>query len=258
MALTLDAVSVRLGGRDVLRDVCARFVAGRVTVVLGPNGAGKSTLAQVLAGIVVPRTGAARIDDGPLLDLPPRERARRIGYLPQALSAHWDMRVDELVALGRLPHRGPFAAPSPADREAIAAAMVATDTTPFAHRTIATLSGGEAARVHLARVLAGTPDWIIADEPLEGLDPAHRLGVLDQLRAAAAAGTGVIVILHDLTHAARVGDEALLLQHGSVVAAGTAADVLTPALLGPVYGVRLFAGVDDGGAPLLLPVAPLG
>ncbi len=257
MALTLEGATVALGGRDVLRSISAQFTSGRVTVVLGPNGAGKSTLAQLLAGILTPHAGAAMIDGAPIAGLTARDRARRIGYLPQALTAHWDMRVEELVALGRLPHRGAFAALSPADREAIAAAMAATDTQRFASRSIGTLSGGEAARVHLARVLAGTPDWIIADEPLEGLDPAHRLDVLDRLRAAATAGAGVIVILHDLTHAARVADDALLIRDGGLVSMGAARDVLTPAILAPVYGVRLFEGVDDGGAALLIPVARL-
>lgn len=257
MALTLDGATVALGGRDVLRSMSAQFADGRVTVVLGPNGAGKSTLAQLIAGILTPHAGAALIDGAPIAGLTARDRARRIGYLPQALAAHWDMRVEELVALGRLPHRGAFAALSTTDREAIAAAMAATDTQRFASRSIGTLSGGEAARVHLARVLAGTPDWIIADEPLEGLDPAHRLEVLDRLRAAAMAGAGVIVILHDLTHAARVADDALLIRDGEIVAMGAARDVLTPAILAPVYGVRLFEGVDDEGAPLLIPVARL-
>lgn len=257
MALTLEDVTVALGGRDVLVGVGATFAGGRVTAVLGPNGAGKSTLVEVLTGLIAPRAGLARLDGRPVLDLAPRERARRIGYLPQAAPAHWDLRVADLVALGRLPHRGTFAALSADDRSAIDAALAATDTIRFATRTIATLSGGEAARVHLARVFAGKPDWIVADEPLEGLDPAHRLDILDRLRAAAQGGAGVIVILHDLMHAIRVADDALLLDNGRVAAAGLAADVLTPERLAPVYGVRFFAGKADDGAPLLVPMARL-
>lgn len=257
MALTLDRVGMTLGGRRVLDDVGASFAPGRVTAVLGPNGAGKSTLAGVLAGLTRPDAGAAALDGQPVLAIPARERARRIGYLPQAAQVHWDLRVGELVALGRLPHRGPFAAPDEADRAAVAAALEATDTARFMGRSMATLSGGEAARVHLARVLAGTPDWIIADEPLEGLDPAHRLDVLDRLRAAASAGAGVVVILHDLSHAARAADDALLLDGGRIVAAGPAAGVLTPERLAAVYGVRFFVGRDGQGAPLLVPMERL-
>lgn len=261
MALTIEGVTVKAGGRALLDRVEASFARGRVTAILGPNGAGKSTLAGVLAGLTRSDAGQAMLDGQPLLSLPPRERARRIGYLPQAAQVQWNLKVEELVALGRLPHHGPFAGMSDADHAAVDRALAATDTARFAGRGMQTLSGGEAARVHLARVLAGEPEWIIADEPLEGLDPAHRLDVLDVLRAAAGtragAGAGVIVILHDLSHAARAADDALLIDNGRIVAAGSAQDVLTAERLAAVYGVRFFAGHDARGAPLLVPMERL-
>ncbi len=255
MELSLDAVTVALGGKTVLHDVSLDFAPGKLTAVLGPNGAGKSTLASVAAGLRTPDSGAARLGGRGLDEIPARERARLVGYLPQSARVHWDLKVAELVALGRLPHRGAFAGLSAADREAIAAAMAATDTTGFATRGIATLSGGEAARAHLARVLAGELRWIIADEPLAGLDPAHQLDVLARLRDAAAAGAGVVLILHDLSHAARMADTVVLMDGGRIVAAGAAADVLTPDRLASVYGIEIFVGTDRHGAPVLVPVA---
>ena len=253
MGLSADQVTVMRGGRPVLDGVSVAFAPGRVSVVLGPNGAGKSTLAGVLTGLLTPDAGRATLNGADVRTLDPRDRARRIGYLAQDAEVHWDLCVEELVALGRLPHRGPFAALGAADKAAIDAALAATDTARFVGRRVLTLSGGEAARVQLARVFAGQPEWIIADEPLEGLDPGHRLDLLDRLRAAAAAGTGIVLILHDLAHAARVADDALLIAEGRVAAQGPARDVLTPDRLEPVYGVRFFNGTDTQGRPLLVP-----
>ncbi len=255
MELILADVAVRLGQSRALDGVSARLAPGRVTAILGPNGAGKSTLASVAAGLRVPDRGTATLGDRPLASLPARERARRIGYLPQDSPVHWNIAARELVALGRLPHRGRFGGMSAADWAAVDRAMELTDTTAFARRPTAELSGGERARVLFARVLSGAPEWIIADEPLAGLDPAHQLDVLARLRDAAAAGTGVAIVLHDLGHAARAADDALLISGGRLAAAGPVADVLTADRLRSVYGVEVFVGRDRSGAPVLMPYA---
>ncbi len=255
MELTLADIRVRLGTIQALDGVSIRFASGRVTAILGPNGAGKSTLASVAAGLRAADTGSATLGDRPLGALPVRERARLIGYLPQSAALHWNIAARELVALGRLPHRGPFGGMAAADWVAVDRAMEATDTTVFAARPTAELSGGERARVLLARVLAGEPRWIIADEPLAGLDPAHQLDVLARLRDAARAGVGVVLVLHDLSHAARAADDALLLAGGRAVASGPVADVMTPARLREVYGIDVFVGTDGAGGPVLVPFA---
>jgi iron complex transport system ATP-binding protein len=162
--------------------------------------------------------------------------ARRIGFLPQTSDVHWDIDVETLVSLGRFPHRGRWADDAK-DRAAITDAMTATDTTTLVNRVVNTLSGGERGRALLARVLAGTPDWLLADEPLASLDPAHQIDVLDRLRAIAARGAGVVVVLHDLNQAARVADAVVLMRAGKIVAQGPADAVLTPALIGETYGV---------------------
>jgi iron complex transport system ATP-binding protein len=248
MALTLDGVTVRLAVATVLDAVTATIAPGRVTAILGPNGAGKSTLLRA-AATLVRAEGGILVDGDDVVQLNPRDRARRIGYLPQDAAVHWNLRAREVVALGRLPH-----AASPAeDREAITRALDATATTAFADRPIATLSGGEKARVLLARVLAGEPRYLLADEPLAALDPAHQIDLVARLRAYAEQGAGVAVVVHDLLQAQVAADDAILLDRGRVVASGPAADVLTPDNLGRVFGIRV-ASVEEQGRQLWVPV----
>lgn len=248
MGLSADAVSVTLGTRTVLADVSASLSPGRVTAVLGANGAGKSTLLRALAALVPVAAGRITLDGRDLTAIPARARAQAIGYLPQEAAVHWNMTARDLVALGRLPHGGDGA-------EAIGAALDATDTATLADRPVRTLSGGERARVLLARVLAGEPRWLLADEPLASLDPLHQLATLDLLRATARRGIGVAVVLHDLTLAARVADDVVLLKDGAVLASGPAATVLTAEHLGAAYGVTI-ARMDHPYGAVIVPLAP--
>ncbi|MBX3563818.1 MAG: ABC transporter ATP-binding protein [Sphingomonas sp.] len=251
MDLTIDRLSLSLGKRQVLHDVSAVLRPGRVTAILGANGSGKTTLVKVLAGLL---PGDLRLGDRRIDALDPRERARAIGYLPQDGAVHWDVTVESLVALGRLPHRAPFAGLSPADEEAIARALAATETAELAHRLVAELSGGERARVLLARVLAGQPSWLLADEPLASLDPQHQLGLLDRLRALAGEGMGVVIVLHDLIQAARAADDVLLLREGRVVVFAPAAEALSPEHLRAAFGVEVMQVRDEAGRLLPVPI----
>lgn len=232
MGLNADNLSVTLGERLVLEGLSAALAPGRVTAVLGANGAGKSTLLRALAALVPVQGGRAMLDGADVAAMSGGERARAIGYLPQDGTVHWNMRVDDLVALGRLPH-------GDRDPAAIADALARTGTGGLADRPVRTLSGGERARVLLARVLAGGPKWLLADEPLASLDPLHQLETLAMLRATAAEGMGIVVVLHDLTQAARVADDVVLLKDGRILAAGDAAATLTPANLADTYGVEV-------------------
>ncbi|MGU3391745.1 ABC transporter ATP-binding protein [Sphingomonas sp. M1A8_2b] len=253
MDLIVDRLSVRLGKRTVLHEVSAHLKPGRVTAILGPNGAGKSTLVKAAAALIGYAAGSVRLDAQDIPAMEPRARARAIGYLPQDATVHWNIVARDVVALGRLPHRGAHAAASPEDHAAIARALHDTETTHLADRPIAELSGGERARVLLARVLAGAPRWLLADEPLASLDPSHQIDLLARLRTYAAGGAGVVIVLHDLVQAQRAADDALLIADGRVVAFGPVADVLTPDTLAQVFGVRVVP-VDDGGRRLLVPV----
>ncbi|MBK5265675.1 MAG: ABC transporter ATP-binding protein [Alphaproteobacteria bacterium] len=253
MDMEFRALDLSLRGRHILADVSGCFRRGRVTVILGANGAGKSSLLSCLAGLRVPDRGEILLDGRPLAALDRRERARLIGLLPQRADIHWDVDVTTLVGLGRLPHRGRWSM-NAADHAAIAAAMAATDCIHLADRNVLRLSGGEQGRVLLARVLAGEPQWLLADEPLASLDPGHQLDVLDRLKQCARDGAGVVVVLHDLTLAARIADDVLVLKDGAVVASGPCDTVLTPAILATAYGVEVHIGQSATGEPMIVPV----
>lgn len=245
-------IAVTAGGAALLRDMRVSLAPGRVTAIVGPNGAGKSTLLACLAGLRVPDCGQVRLEGVPLADLPARARARRIGYLPQVASVHWNVSVRALVTLGRYPHRHGLVGESAADRAAVTRALDEVGLAGLAGRRLDTLSGGERARALLARVLAGEPDWLLADEPMAALDLAHRYALMDHVRTVAARGVGVAVVIHDLALAARMADDAVLLDKGRLVAVGAAREVLTPAMLEPVFGVRFAYALAADGAPALV------
>ena len=254
MDLSIRDLEVSLGARKVLRGIDAVLQPGRITAILGPNGSGKTTLVKSLAGLIEPDAGTVRYGDRFVNRIAPRERAQTIGYLPQDGAVHWNIGVRDLVALGRFPHRAPFAGPSDEDQAAVTMALAATDTLVLADRRVEELSGGERARVLLARVLAGRPQWLLADEPLASLDPVHQLDMLAQLRGLAASGMGVVIVLHDLIQAARAADDVLLMSEGRVVAFGPAKQALAHAPLREAFGVEVMVVSDAEGHLLPVPV----
>jgi iron complex transport system ATP-binding protein len=251
VSIRIDGLGVRLGKRVAVRDVSGLFDGGALVGILGPNGAGKSTLVRAMLGLV-PHEGDVAIDGRPRAAMSRAEIAKRIAYLPQGQTLHWPLSVERLVALGRLPHLAPFSRLSDADQAAIDRAMARTDTAALARRIATELSGGERARVLLARALAVGAPALIADEPLASLDPAHQIEGMELLRAEADAGGLVICVLHDLTLAARFCDRVLVMHDGALVADGSPRDVLTPELLAQVYGITAFFG--DGASPMLVPL----
>lgn len=245
-------IDVAYGTRKVLDDVTLSLQKGEVVGLIGPNGAGKTTLLRVLAGLLSPRKGEVLMNDRPLSDVPRRDRARHTAYLAQSGASHWAVDVATLVGLGRLPHLAPWQGPTAQDRAAVDAALKACDVAHLVHRPLNHLSGGERARVMLARALAVEPHVLLADEPVAGLDPAHALDVMAVLRARADAGTGIIAVMHDLTTAARHCDRLVLLADGRVLAAGPPAQVLDDAHLAQAYGIRVHRGEADG-QPFVVP-----
>lgn len=246
-ALHVCALSVRRQGRTVLHPLTALCPAGTVTGILGPNGAGKSTLLKAVAGLL-PITGQVMLGGHDLAGLSPPDRARRIGYLPQDHRLHWPIAVREVVRLGLLAAAGHDDGPVRVDQ-----AMADTDVTALAERPTTALSGGERTRVHLARVLAGSPAVILADEPVAALDPAHQITVMELLRRqAVSAGRCVVLVLHDLTLAARFCDQVILLQDGRMTAADSPRQAMTPERLEHLYGTRFLTGTLNG-LPVILP-----
>ncbi len=237
---------------DRLRGVTLQAHGGQLIGLIGPNGAGKTTLLKTLAGLISPCKGAVAID-GQTLEVWRRDLlAQKLGYLSQTRTVHWPVTVERLVSLGRLPHRGPWDGLSDQDRAAISDALKATDTDGLQDRSVTTLSGGELARVLLARVLAGTPEIILADEPVSGLDPGHRIQVVQRFQALARDGRLVIIVLHDLTLASRYCDRLVLLNDGAVVADGSPEDVLTPERVRNIYDVETRV-ISDGGQTAVVP-----
>jgi iron complex transport system ATP-binding protein len=214
----------------VVEGLSASLVPGQITAIVGPNGAGKSSLLLGLAGLLAPVAGEVTLDSTALAALAPTERAKAIGYLPQAPEIAWDVAVENLVALGRVPWR---------DRgtSTVEAALAALALEPLRDRPASQLSGGERARVLLARVLAGEPRWILADEPLAALDLAHQLGLIAHLGACARAGQGVVVVLHDLAIAMNHADRVLVLSGGRLFADGPPQTALAPEIITAVWGV---------------------
>jgi len=247
--LRAEGVSVSLGGRDILTDISLAFAPGRVTAILGPNGAGKSTLLSCLVGLRAPRRGRVTLEGSAILKLSARERAKRIAYLPQTPEIAWGLDVRTFVRLGRTAHRGVFGE-SAADAFAVDLALKSTGLSDFAARDIRTLSGGERARAHIARAFAGEPDWVVADEPLTGLDLGHQLDAADLLKAAAARGAGVVVSVHDLGFAARACDRIVVMMEGQILSDGPPAEALTAEVLAKAYGVDAHWAAGESG-PLL-------
>ncbi|GAA2281330.1 heme ABC transporter ATP-binding protein [Streptomyces atrovirens] len=252
-----EGLSVRLGAREVLADVGVRVRAGEVLALVGPNGAGKSTLLSALAADLPPAAGSVRIHGRPASDWSAPELALRRAVLPQSASLSFPFTVEEVVRMGRAPWTA--AARSDEDEAAVAGAMAVTEVTGFAARPFSALSGGERARVALARVLAQHAPLLLLDEPTAALDLRHQELVLRLCRARARAGDAVVVVLHDLGLAAAHAHRVAVLRAGRVAADGPPAEVFTERLLSEVYEqpVEVFPHPRTG-AVLVLPRRPSG
>ena len=247
--LSCTGLGVTIGSKTILSDVSLSIEVGKVTAIVGPNGAGKSTLLSCLAGLREPSSGSVMLDDAILSGMQSRERARRLAFLPQTPEIAWSVEARTLIELGRTPFIG-ARGPSEADHAAVDRAMAAANVEAFEHRIVDTLSGGERARVLIARALAGEPEWLLADEPLTGLDPAHQLDAAALFRRLADKGGGVIVTLHDLSMALRMADRIIVLAEGGVMADEPPATALTPEVLKRAYGVEATLTQGPGG-PLI-------
>jgi len=237
--LALDHLTVRRGECPVVDDVTLRVGVGECVGLIGPNGAGKTTLLRAALGLER-FSGASS-----LAALPAAARARAAAFLPQSREVVWPVAVETLVALGRIPHLPRGARMADADRAAIDRALARMGLDAFRARPATALSGGEQARVLIARALAQETPLLLADEPIAGLDPAHQIGAMETFAALAAEGRGVVVALHDLGLAARHCTRLVLMHRGRVVADGAPRAVLTPDLMAQVFGVSVF--IHDGG-----------
>lgn len=246
--LSATGVTVERGGRPIVADVSATLRAGMFVALIGANGAGKSTLLSCLAGLLKPDRGMAALDGRPVLALDRRELARRRAYLPQSLRAEWPISVERLVALGLTPHLPAFGGLPGGFEPQLTQAIEACDLASHRFQAATTLSGGELARAMLARALIGDPEMLLADEPISGLDPRHRLDTVGRLRRLATDdGKLVVATIHDLTLAARHATHLMALRDGRLVAFGPIAETLTPGLLREVFDVEARVTGAGGG-----------
>lgn len=234
-----SSLSLVLGGQPILDGISLQLKAGEMLGLIGPNGAGKSSLLKVIAAIVEPSAGELLIDGRPLSALPGPVRARTIAYLAQTGTAHWPINVERVVALGRLPHLSSWRTVSAEDRRIIERALRRTDLLALSERPFTTLSGGEKARVLLARALAVESRILLADEPVAALDLSHQLEVMDLLRQHCNEGGAALVVLHDLRLAVHYCDRLQLLHRGRTLDTGAPESVINDANLEQAYGVRM-------------------
>lgn len=240
--LELAGVHYSVGAKTVLQNVSTAFQSGQVTGIIGPNGAGKTSLLRLAAGLQRPDSGAVLWDGTPLTAH--HAWTQKLAYLPQFQTVAWPLSCRDVVGLGLLP----FGAP---DADKVMAALETCGAASFCDRTIDTLSGGEQARVHLARLLVGDASCLLLDEPVQSLDAAGALAVMGLLRQATHTGRAVAVVLHDLHLAAQFCDHIVLMDGGTICAQGAPDEVLSAQRLSPIFGVE-FDAIDASGHALLV------
>ncbi len=253
--LELAEVQYMVGEKTVLQNVSTFFPSGQVTGIVGPNGAGKSSLMRVAAGLAELTGGMvkAQAEAGNRFS-DPDWRAKNIAYMPQFQTTAWPLTAREVVMLGLLPFGLGLMSNSAEAEDKTDAALARCGAEKFAGRTIDTLSGGEQARVYLARLLVGGAANLLLDEPTQSLDAAGALAVMQLLKTEAEAGAAVGVVVHDLNLARRFCDHVVVLENGHVAADGAPRDVLSPDVLQPIFGVEFKAAGKDG---FLIPDRPI-
>ncbi len=251
-AFSVRDVAVRIGDATLVEDASLDIAHGELVALVGPNGAGKSTLLSVLAGDRKPSSGTALVDGRAPAAWGATELARRRAVLTQDNHVSFPFRVREVVAMGRTPWRGTDSDID--DDAAIAAALLECDILHLANRTFTSLSGGERARVSLARVLAQRTPAVLLDEPTASLDLRHQEDVLTVVRRLANGGSAVGVVLHDLSLAAAYADRIAVMETGRIAAIGKPAAVMQPELLEHVYGIGVRLVKDpESIAPIIVP-----
>lgn len=244
--LEIEGLTVDLGSRTVLHEVDLQVSPGELLGLLGPNGAGKSTLLRSILRLTPSAAGKVTLDGRSVDAIPMQELAREIAYLAQQGPVHWPLSVERLVALGRFPHLSHWQQLSEQDQSIVDLVLHRTDLLSLRSRVVTTLSGGERTRALLGRALSVDAPILLADEPVAALDPAHQLQIMELLRSYCANGHSVIVVMHDLTLAARYCHRLALMHEGRIVTTGPASAVLQPRHLAEVYHIDALYGPDDG------------
>jgi iron complex transport system ATP-binding protein len=253
--VSLKAAGLAYGYRERLigHDIALSLERGEVLALLGPNGSGKTTLLKTLLGLLPARGGSLALDGQPVATLSPPQRARALGYVPQAHAGTFAFTVLSVVLMGRSAHGGLFAAPSPRDYEIAHAMLDRLGIDRLAGRPYTLISGGERQLVLIARALAQEPAYVILDEPTASLDFGNQGRVMREIRRLAAEGLGVLFTTHDPNQALRHADRVMMLRDGQALASGRADELLTPDRLEQLYGVPIETVTDRDGRVAFLP-----
>jgi|SRR5690554_615973 len=245
MLLDAQNLNLRIGNKSLVDDVSLQVEQGQMIGLIGPNGAGKTSLLKILANIAQADSGSYRFAGKAIEDYDEKKLAQQFGYLAQNATAHWPLRVQRLIELGRLPWQGYRQKLSTIDQAKVEQAIAITETEHLLDRVITTLSGGEQTRVFLARLFAAEPTIIFADEPIAALDPYHQLHIMEILQAHAKQGGTVIVVMHDINLASRFCDKLILMDEAKILKFGTLSQLLENNLLADTYRINLRMFCED-------------
>lgn len=238
MEVNAQSLQIGYGERVIVSDFDIHLEKGRITSIIGPNGSGKSTLLKALTRLIRFQKGSVTVEGRDLLDYAPKELARKVGVLPQIHSAPADFLVKELVSYGRMPHLNFLSRMGAKDETIIEDAMKATNTWHLRDKSIHEISGGETQRVWIATVLAQQPEILFLDEPTTYLDVSHQLETMQMVKDLnRKTGVGVVMVLHDLSHAMEVSDHIVVVKDGRKYAEGAPEEVITREMMREVYNV---------------------
>jgi iron complex transport system ATP-binding protein len=253
--LRAESLSLSYDTTPIIHSLDLETPSGQITALIGPNGCGKSTLLRGLARLLKPKVGSVLLNGYAIQTIPTKLLAKELGILPQSPIAPEGITVRELVGQGRYPHQDWFQQWSHADEDALQNALTLTTLTALADRPVDTLSGGQRQRAWIAMALAQETDILLLDEPTTYLDLAHQLEVLELLVKLNQEGKTIIMVLHDLNHAAHYADHLIVLADGRMIAQGTSHEVITEEIIRNVFGVESQVMPHPGtGKPLCLPL----
>lgn len=247
--ISIKAVNHRIGAAQILSDINLDLPAGKITALIGPNGAGKSTLLSLIARLSRLQSGQISVDGLDIAQTPTEDLAKVMAILPQQAAVASRLRVRDLVAFGRWPHHKGRVRPE--DLAKVDEALERLSLTPLAARFLDELSGGQRQRAHLAMAFAQDTNWLLLDEPLAALDMAHARALMQELARLRDAGRSIVMVLHEVNHAAAWADHVVALKNGKIAAQGSPHDVFTSAVLEPLYDMPLRVEQFEG-RPLVL------
>ncbi|MEH0069915.1 ABC transporter ATP-binding protein [Pannonibacter sp. Pt2-lr] len=242
MSIKSENITWKIGTKTVLEDISFEARPGEMLGLLGPNGSGKTSLLRLLAGLKLPHSGRVLLEDRDIQKISRKTVAQRVAFVEQHATTNANLKVEDVVKLGRFPHRSMFSGWTKADEHAVEEALERCGMAAKRHERWQHLSGGEKQRAHIARALAQSPRELILDEPTNHLDIQHQISLL---KLIAGLPVTSIIALHDLNHAAMFCDRIIVLEQGRIAANGTPAEILTEDLLRCVFCVRAHVCPSD-------------